>query len=482
MTDDATSELAPRHTRRGKIGRGLLAGATLALGLAVLLTADGGALARRAWAPLAGLFVRGPTPLTVTVHPPVHLAASAWQRIALPFAGGTLRSYAAAPGDPATVFACSNGAVPDPTFNAPAFGPVALWRTRDSGAHWTRLVLPGTLASGATTCEVHIARDDPRRVAVLEQPTGNGGRACGDAALYLSVDGGDDWTAVPHTSVTPAGSVEVGCDVLLTSRHLFFWYLVNDGPQTSALQHDLLERSDDDGRTWVRADNGLGDRALFFPTLLGADALVTELAHLTVAGAVRTTELWIMRDAGAQWQRMSAVPDFWLTPLAAQVPGVDRLTAEHPLYSLVAAQIPSDLLRLRVVSTSDGRRWSELPPLPVTGSSSEQTGLTNALGVDAAGRLLAFGVSPTQVLPPSDPPVALDAGEQLWVWDPAKGRWETAGTPLSVARRNLCGSPCWIAQIASGMGPNGSGHGTYVWVQSGMNVDTGLYRLFQPSA
>ena len=80
------------------------------------------------------------------------------------------------------------------------------------------------------------------------------GRACAHGRFYLSEDDGATWRTIEHTSVAPAVSQYGDCMLQVTARHLFLeTFFSNDG----GYGHTILERSDDGGQTWQRADHGL---------------------------------------------------------------------------------------------------------------------------------------------------------------------------------------------------------------------------------
>ncbi|MGZ3602736.1 MAG: sialidase family protein, partial [Ktedonobacterales bacterium] len=233
-------------------------------------------------------------------------------------------------------------------------------------------------------------------------------------------------------------------------------------------QVSVLERSDDNGRTWTRADRGLGDNVLFSPPEIGrGDTLAVTVTHVPAItpGPVVTpgpgqlphrpapTTLWMSTDAGDTWRQVSTLPEgagtFLLTSLAPSgSSGSTWPTADHPFYALEHEQIPSNLYRERVLMSDDGSSWTVLPPLPVPGVSAERPGVLQAPGGLPDGRLAVWGPDPQRGIPASE-----SDDEQpfsafwLWLWDPASQRWQVIPSPLETPAAEGCGL-CWQAQTA----------------------------------
>lgn len=415
--------------------------------------------------------VTGPV-ATVAGSPPTLLGGAGWQRIALPAPLGELFGFAVSPADPATMLACSSASV------VPA--PLTLWRTTDTGAHWTRY-LP--LAGVGTACNIAFAQDDPRRVTVQVAESTSGRQPCADDTFYLSGDGGQSWKRLPpHTSIAPAQVGFGWCDLHVTRDHLFLAY--SFGASTAQSQVSLLERSDDDGVSWVRADNGLGAGALFFMPQIGpGERLALTVVHLPDQPGVAEppTELWTSADAGATWSRAGALPEHPGTFLLSSLPAAGSTwpTAEHPFYTLEEEQIPSDLYRERVLASGDGHHWSLLPPLPVAGTSEERRGILQVLGVLSDGRLAAWGADPQTGVPIGEGLGKPMEAFWLWLWDPAAGKWSVVATPLNVSANEGCGL-CWQAAISSA-----ADGGTYLYaanfdVAAPGESPAGLFRLRLP--
>jgi hypothetical protein len=273
-----------------------------------------------------------------------------------------------------------------------------------------------------------------------------------------------------------------GCTAWVTARHVYLYDADAPLRDVRGVPLGRLARSDDGGRTWVRADNGLDPAIDYHPTQTGdGDTLVVSAWPGAARGGVTT--LWTTRDAGAHWRPIGGVSTFVDIVLAATQPGVVSPSAEHALYGLVGDQPPSSLYLLGALATTNGQAWSPLPPLPVTGASPARSGLTAALGVDASGRFLAFGVDPAVGVP--DPGAAgqgdwTGSKQWLWIWDPRSERWNVVATPLPRPWPEPCGSLCWHGMVTLVQAPTG---GERLWVTSGAGGDDqGLYAIPLPPA
>ncbi|HEX6543349.1 MAG TPA: hypothetical protein VF040_16450 [Ktedonobacterales bacterium] len=369
---------------------------------------------------------------TVEAHAPRYLPASAWEHIALPASASDIQGVAVSPIDPATLFACTTQ-------------PQALWRTTDAGAHWTRYALT---FGGTGHCSFSFAPDDSGRVTFqVEQPSQDA-QPCAHDSFYLSMDGGETWHMLPrHVSIAPAKASYGWCELHVTRHHLFLAYsyaLSNQSPQVS-----LLERSDDEGISWVRADRGLGGGSLFFMPEVGpGETLAMTVVHVpeTPMGS-EGPRLVTSRDAGDTWQQISTPPNGVGTYLLASPPraGSAWPSPDHPFYALEHEQIPSNLYRERVAVSGDGQQWTLLPELPVSGASELRAGILQVLSVLPDGRLAIWGPDPSKGLPSeqeaSKKPVS---AFWLWLWDPAAQTWQAMPSPLRVTASEGCGL-CWGA-------------------------------------
>jgi hypothetical protein len=395
----------------------------------------------------------------VSLHAPQRLPASAWERVALPAAAADMRGFAAAPTNAALLFACSAQ-------------PMAYWRSTDAGAHWTRY--PLTLGP-QDQCSFSIAPDDPGRVTLQVQRSAQDGPFCASDLFYLSDDRGVTWRKLaPHISIAPTNVSYGWCDLHATRHHLYLAYsyeLPEQAPQVS-----LLERSDDDGASWVRADRGLGGDTLFFMPAIGPG----EMLVMTVLQYPNTTDtgLWTSADAGDTWRKTSTLPDgvgtfLWTLPPRGNI----WPTANQPFYALEYEQLPSYLYRERVVMSVDGQTWTLVPPLPVAGVSELRAGILQALDVLPDGRLAVWGADPQAGLPPEGSGVSKPMSRfWLWFWDPVAQTWQAMPSSLVATSYEGCGL-CWQGQAAASQ--DGA---TYLYVSrfwEGVTGDMppGLFRI-----
>jgi hypothetical protein len=141
-----------------------------------------------------------------------------------------------------------------------------------------------------------------------------GEQLCSRDSFYLSADGGASWRPLPHHSIVPAGVSDGWCDRHATAHHLFLVYSFS--PASSAPQISLLERSDDDGATWARADagvSGLGENALYSVPQIGpGETLALTVVHVSATprpNSSPATELWTSPDAARTWTRAPLMPE-----------------------------------------------------------------------------------------------------------------------------------------------------------------------------
>jgi hypothetical protein len=366
-----------------------------------------------------------------------------------------VRGFAVSPRDPATLFACT-AALPPPAPAAPANPlqaatpqPVALWRSTDAGAHWAQFA---PLDARGTDCAFSLAPDSPRRVTFHVSQFAPGDQLCGRDTSYLSTDGGASWRRLPHHSIAPASVSSGWCELHATAHHLFL--VSSFSPGSRAPQISLLERSDDDGATWTRADAGVGENALFFMPQIGpGERLAMTVRHLPAAptrSASLFTELWTSPDAGRAWARAATLPDhpgtfLWSAP---PQPGGAWPNAGHPFYALQEEQISSDLWREKALASGDGTAWAMLPKLPTPGVDEDHRGILQALAALPDGRLAIWGVDPQTGVPATQDQQGRVRPFWLWLWDPVASRWQLLATPLDVAAREGCGL-CWQGQAVS---------------------------------
>jgi hypothetical protein len=272
---------------------------------------------------------------------------------------------------------------------------------------------------------------------------------CSLEAFLLSVDGGMTWRQLPpYAPLAPPVVNYEWCHLTVTARHLFLAYgfALNGGPEVSQ-----LERSDDDGASWVRADNGLHAGTNYLSPVLGSgNQLAMIVVHTSLDSSATTNELWTSTDAGQTWQRIGSPPPggaFLLTAGAA-VQGTWSAPS-HPFYTLAGAQTPSDLYLEVVYATGNGVIWNRLPALPVAGLGNVRQGVLQALATLPDGRLAVWGPNPQGGMPivPREPMTAF----WLWLWAPATQRWQVLPTPLDATAYEGCGL-CWSAHVSAQAG------------------------------
>ena len=369
--------------------------------IVLLVVALGGvACGPSVWPPL-------PSPLapasSVSLHAPQRLPASMWEQVALP-AASDMRGFAASPTDAALLFACSAQ-------------PMAYWRSTDAGAHWTRY--PLTLGP-QDQCSFSIAPDDPQRVTLQVQRSAQDGPFCAGDIFFLSDDGGVTWRKLAAACLDCAHKrrlrlVRTPCNT--TPSLCAYSY----EPSGQAPQVSLLERSDDDGASWVRADRGLGDNALFFMPAIGpGETLAMTVVHVQAQPGATGTGFWISTDAGDTWHQTSTSPDgvgtfLWTLPPRGNM----WPTMNQPFYALENEQLPFISLSR---ACCDERRWAALDAAATAARRWRErlrAGILQALDVLPDGRLAVWGTNPKTGLPPeSSSASTLMSSFWLWIWDP----------------------------------------------------------------
>ena len=410
------------------------------------------------------------------------LPAGVWEPVTLPARPSDIQSIAVSPADPSTMLACTTHR---PISAQGTWTPgVVLWRTTDAGAHWK--LYPSVPGSG-TECHFSIAPDDPRRVAFQVTRAVRGTSPCADDTVLLSDDGGANWRQLPaHASIAPSDVVSGWCDLYATRQHLFLVYnFLPSSPSPVVHQMSLLERSDDNGVTWTRADNGLGDSALFTMPEIGRGAsLAMTVVHMSAQPlAPATTDLWTSDDAGGTWRQTSALPEGAGTFLLTSPPMTDHAwpSPDRPFYALEQEQIPSDLYRERVLMSGDARAWTLLPPLPVPGASAERPGILQALAVLPDGRLAVWGPDPHLGVPASTAIQEPVTAFWLWFWDPVAARWQMLPSPLDASAPEGCGL-CWQAQTAVTRDGVVVLYASYLDITALTNTPPGAFRVALPRA
>jgi hypothetical protein len=432
---------------------------------------------------------------------------------------------------------------------------VELWVTRDAGHTWRQADLPTVTGVPGAHCTVSPALDGSHRVTLsveglaLDQDT----QPCAHSQYLLSEDDGATWRPIRHASILPVSTDGGACQLWPTARRLFMWSYSYTGSGNAFLERSdddgatwraialtslaplappigpdgdcfmvvsarhlfldidvnsngnqsqsILERSDDVGRTWQRADHGLEallfvPRAPWFALPLDAtgEALVTSD---TINGRNDAhADLWVTHDAGAHWQRVTSDklpdPSFDVGPngaLMTEPAPADTSRACHCVVVVntfnVLNQRPYSALNQRLYSSRDLAHWTPLPPLPVKGTSAQVSGVYTTLGMTGDGRLLALGPDPEEGMPSQIITNGLfdKASPALWMWDTHTGRWEVARTRLPcVDPQNCYGRQYFSFGVSVSARAPGQPPGTWFWIGAAGAGFRHDFRVFIPAA
>jgi hypothetical protein len=250
-----------------------------------------------------------------------------------------------------------------------------------------------------------------------------------------------------------------------------------------------LERSDDNGLSWRRADGGLaGLNAFWYPQLLDANG-----DTLGALVGVRP-DLWITRDAGASWQRIG--------PIIRDIGGIQIAISDlvneasfgraprtcHCAFAVSSPGFLGASAGRQIFISHDYTHWSPLPPIPVAGTSATRSGVLQVLGPTADGRLLALGAEPDVGLPVTSDRIGIVSGPppRLWAWNTHSGRWELAGTPVPCEDLQRCNVfPNGASAVVQA---DGALLGTMVWLTvvkdagESQPATGATFRLFVPAS
>ncbi|HEY7020830.1 MAG TPA: sialidase family protein [Ktedonobacterales bacterium] len=477
-----------RISTRGKLARALIAALAVTVAVIVVLP--------RTNFTLPPQITRLLTPAPTQTPTPGRFTTGAFEQVPLPnVPNARTPAVIPSPHDPSTAYACMNPVQTSP-IGDPTSGEISLWITHDAGQTWSRAPLPETTG---VSCGVEPAMDGSHRMAlsVSNLALDQNGRACAHAHFYLSEDDGATWRTIEHTSVAPPVSQYGDCVLQVTTKHLYLeTFFSNNGDYG----HTMLERSDDDGQTWQRADHSLENVGIQWyaqPLDSSGESLVALINRFDNPGQAQT-DLWITRDAGATWRHIGPVaPDtlptnygigFLLTEVGKGV------TSDicHCAFGLADSPGGSPIDGQHLYRTTDFIHWTPLPPIPVKGTSAQRSGVYQTLGMTADGRLLALGADPqdgVSALLEHDgrvygPPPA------LWAWNSHSGRWDIAATRVPCKDLQTCYMYSTGAAVA--IGANGKPAGTSLWINQ-VQIDENeqpaqgyyreaYYRIFIPAA
>lgn len=176
--------------------------------------------------------------------------------------------------------------------------------TKDRGATWRKVVLPGVPDSSDGWSGLHWAYYLTRKVVIADRVTqGTFYMMHTPAGLFRTVDGGDTWTLVKSGEIAPASGFNAKLGAVPNrAGHLFF----TSGQQTSgAAPTGPFMRSTDAGATWTAVPNVLEVFAFGF----GKEAPGAAYPTLFIAGYVSGEwGYWMSTDAGGQWTKLTDYP------------------------------------------------------------------------------------------------------------------------------------------------------------------------------
>jgi hypothetical protein len=468
------SAIAPgwrkRLSTRGKVARALVIALVMIAALVVLLPNPIFTL------PLG--IARHPTLAPVQTPLPGRFSTGDWE----PVAGPSVQTayfydLVPSPSRPDTAYACL---FRDSADNR---GVAQLWVTRDAGYSWRQANLPTVTGS---SCTVSPALDGSHRVslsvdnATLDQDT----QPCDRNQYLLSEDDGATWQPIQHASILPVSTDGGACQLWPTARRLFMWSYSYTGSGNA-----FLERSDDDGRTWMRADAGLaGLNTFWYPQLLDASG---DTLGALVGNA---PDLWVSRNAGTSWQRIGPIVrdiggiQFAVSDLVTEASFGRAPRTCHCAFAVSSPGFLGGSAGRQVFISHDHTHWSPLPPIPVKGASATRSGVFQVLGPTADGRLLALGAEPDVGLPATPDRTGIVTGPppRLWAWNTHSGRWELAGTPAPCEDLQRCNIFLNGASVVVQAG--GALLGTMVWLTvvkgagESQPATGAAFRLFIPAS
>jgi hypothetical protein len=468
-----------RLSVRGKLERALVVTLTVLVAVLVVLS--------QATVPLPPQIARLLTPAPTRTPTPGQFTTGAFESVPLPELPDANTTWLTpSPRDPATAYTCVTPPQPGPPSDAVS-GPMTLWVTHDVGRTWSRAPLP---AVRGTSCEVDSAQDGSARMtmSVSDDTLDPNATPCAHSQFFLSEDNGASWRAIVHSALALAGYPAGYCSLWATARHLFMTSFFDNGQAQGA---SVLERSDDGGRTWLRADEGLPDGSgggFMQPLDATGEALVTRA--LIYSGEVVTgADFWVSDDAGAHWRHVPSDP----LPGPPFVVGANMGLMTEPALAdpsracqCVFLVYPYNVFNQRPYSSRDLAHWTAVPPLPVKGASAQFSGIYATVGMTGDGRLLTLGPDPDADLsaliggigPFTNTPPA------LWIWDTQTGRWEVAHTRLPCPSPLDCsGLHLDLTGVSIVSGASGQPPGTWFWISTEGGPWAGPYfRIFIPAA
>jgi hypothetical protein len=471
-----------RISTRGKLARALIAALAVVVAVIVVLP--------RTNFTLPPQITRLLTPAPTQTPTPGRFTTGAFEQVPLPhIPAATTSAVIPSPHDASMAYTCAFPV--QATFGGdPTSGEISLWITHDAGQTWTRSALQDAIG---TSCDVETAMDGSHLVAlsVSNLALDQNGQACAHGHFYLSEDDGATWRTIEHTSVAPAVSQYGDCMLQATARYLFLeTFFSNNGDYG----HTILERSDDGGQTWQRADHGLENVGIQWyaqPLDSSGESLVALINRYDNPGQVQS-DFWITRDTGATWRHVGPVAadtvmthygiGFLLTEVGKGVMSDICQCVFGASYSPGGSPIDGQ----HIYRTSDFVHWTSLPPIPVKGTSAQRSGVYQTLGMTADGRLLALGADPHDGVSSllehdgrvNGPPPA------LWAWNIYSGRWDVSSTRVPCKDLQTC--YLYSTGAAFVIGANGKPAGASLWInqiqfEENEQPPQVYYRVFIPA-
>jgi photosystem II stability/assembly factor-like uncharacterized protein len=182
------------------------------------------------------------------------------------------------------------------TQNGWAFGPAALFSTRDGGVTWSRVALPAGLR-GIAGVQASFADASSGWLIVHLQDCATQG--CG-VRVYETSDGGASWRQIASNAPTGQSAPGLAWAEYVAGGDLgggHGWMLA----QTPG---GMIQTTADDGRTWTRQPLGSGGSPVGGAFAGNGNGWVAATAD-TGAAAV---QVWQSIDDGGSWRRVVAVP------------------------------------------------------------------------------------------------------------------------------------------------------------------------------
>lgn len=178
------------------------------------------------------------------------------------------------------------------------------WYTKDRGATWTKIVIPGVPDSGGWGWAYYLNR----HIVTADKVTAgtfymyNYATEC--VGVYRSTNGGVDWTRVYSSEIASGSSFNAKMSAVPgKAGHLFF----TSGEQNSPTNPGSTKfmRSTDGGSTWTAVPDVLEVYSFGFGKAKTANGYPT----IFVAGYVKSEwGIWRSDDDGATWVKIGAQP------------------------------------------------------------------------------------------------------------------------------------------------------------------------------